>query len=132
MLVEMSITVYAVAVLILLLLLPSWYKGSRLYAKRDRFRCTLCGNCCRFRITPITEEDVKLLEKAGYKGFWERKGELKMRRDNGRCVFLKDDRCAVHEHRPQVCREFPFFKECGIGYVRKASFCPALEELENG
>ena len=53
-----------------------------------------------------------------------------MKRVNGKCVFLKDDKCSAYEHRPTVCREFPFFTEYGIGYARNLRFCPALEELE--
>jgi Fe-S-cluster containining protein len=37
----------------------------------------------------------------------------------------------VHESRPNVCRDFPFFRTCGAGFAQRASFCPALEALEN-
>ena len=80
---------------------------------------------------PVTEDDVKRLEAAGYKDFTEYHGELCMKRVKGRCVFLVDDKCSVHEHRPQVCRNFPFFKIYGVGYAAKASFCPSMEKLKN-
>jgi Fe-S-cluster containining protein len=113
-------------------ILPETYRSMRRYGKRGKFRCTMCGNCCRFRITPLTKDDVSRLENAGYSGFSDYKGELCMKRINGKCFFLKDDRCTVHEHRPRVCRDFPFFRELGIGYAKPNSFCPAQEELEHG
>jgi len=121
----------ASAVLVTLGNLPVFLKGVALERRRAHFRCTLCGNCCRFRTTPLTGEDVRRLEGAGYKDFAEASGEPRMRRTNGKCVFLKDDKCTVHDNRPDVCRDFPFFREFGIGYARRATYCPALEELEN-
>ncbi len=122
-----------VAVMLFAALMPEFIRGIRLYGRRSSFICQSCGNCCRFRVTPLTNEDVGRLESAGLRDFSEPyKGELRMRRIKGRCMFLKDDACQVYEHRPQVCRNFPFFKEWGVGFAQKATFCPALEELENG
>jgi len=127
-----SLTVFAVTFAVLLASVPPMIKSLRLYRRHDRFRCTSCGDCCRIRIIPISREDIRRLEAAGYRDFTAERGEPAMRRVNGRCVFLKDDRCSVYEHRPRVCREFPFFRVYGVGYAERASFCPALEELEHG
>jgi uncharacterized protein len=125
-------TVVGVCALVVAAGAPSFAGDMRLFSRRARFGCRMCGNCCRFRVTPLTSEDVKRLEAAGHADFFRTAGELMLRRVNGRCVFLKDDRCTVHDVRPQVCRDFPFFRACGIGYAQKASFCPGLEELEDG
>jgi Fe-S-cluster containining protein len=110
----------------------SWRRSMGLYQRRRDFRCRMCGNCCRFRVTPLRAEDVRRLEQAGYRDFTAEKGELSLRRVNGRCVFLEGDSCTVYEVRPQVCREFPFFKVYGVGYAQSFSICPALEELDDG
>jgi len=110
---------------------PPTVKSIMLYHKRHRFRCTLCGNCCRLRIINLTKEDINRLQAAGKKDYIAVGGEPRLKRVNGKCIFLKDDRCLVHEHRPKVCREFPFFKTWGIGYAREASFCLAMENLQN-
>jgi uncharacterized protein len=125
-----SATLAIIAAFVILASLPAYVKSIVLYRHRNRFRCTSCGDCCRFKVIPIEKEDVKKLEAAGYKDFYEKKGELRLKRLNGKCFFLKDDKCSVYEHRPTVCMEFPFFTEYGIGYARNIRFCPALEELE--
>ncbi|MFH0862153.1 MAG: YkgJ family cysteine cluster protein [Candidatus Altiarchaeota archaeon] len=121
------------AVAVVAATLPEFIRGVRLYGGRGLFRCISCGNCCRFRVIPITADDVSRLESGGFSGFADRyKGETCMKRIKGRCVFLTDDRCGVYDHRPKVCRSFPFFISCRIGQAQKASFCPAMEKLENG
>jgi Fe-S-cluster containining protein len=127
-----SLTLWGVGLFILLINTPFFVKRISLNRRSSQFKCMMCGNCCRFRVVPIDKEDVRRLEEAGYKDFYVKKGELMMKRVNGKCVFLKEDKCTVHKFRPRVCREFPFFKIYGIGYANKATFCPALEELENG
>jgi Fe-S-cluster containining protein len=123
---------YLLAVAILLVNLPQAWTSIRLYLKRGRFSCMMCGTCCRFRVIPLTKEDVRRLESGGHRDFTTKKGELCLKRAMGRCVFSKDDKCSVYELRPAVCREFPFFKVYGIGYAEKASFCPAMEKLKDG
>ena len=125
-------SVMLISFLVALVNVPEFIRSSRLYRRRDGFRCTCCGNCCRFKVTPLKRSDVKRLEDAGLRYFYETRGELRLKRVNGRCIFLKDDRCTVHESRPQVCRDFPFFVEWGLGYAQRVSFCPAMEALENG
>lgn len=121
---------FILASLVVLINLPEVVKRIRLYGRREKFKCQMCGNCCGFRVIPLTKEDVKRLEDGGYRDFTSHRGEPCLKRVRGKCVFYKD-RCSVYEFRPKVCREFPFFKAYGIGYAQKSSFCPALEELEN-
>jgi Fe-S-cluster containining protein len=122
---------YLIVFAALIVSAPLALKSNLLYRRRGRFKCTMCGNCCRLRIINLTKEDVKVLESAGKKGFAEPEGEPRLKRVNGKCVFLKDDRCSIHGIRPQVCRDFPFFRTWGIGYAREASFCPAMDNLQN-
>lgn len=30
------------------------------------------------------------------------------KREDGRCVFLKDGECSIYDHRPLVCKCYPF------------------------
>jgi len=123
-------TIVSVAFIVALANIPSWSKSMRLYKQKSRFSCILCGNCCRFRHTPLTTADIDRLNVAGLTGFLSGSAEPSLKRVGGKCVFLENDRCSVHEHRPQVCRSFPFFTCLGVGYAQSASFCPALDELE--
>jgi Fe-S-cluster containining protein len=113
------------------MLLPYKVREYRLGKLRDKFECVCCGNCCRFRVTPLKRKDVERLEKAGYTGFHRHvKGELSMRRVNGRCIFLRDDKCTVYEHRPQVCRDFPFYRLFGVWFCTDTAVCPGVERLK--
>jgi Fe-S-cluster containining protein len=125
------LTIIALAFILALALSPTAVEEIRLYRRRGKFKCLMCSNCCRFRVIPITKEDIKRLEDAGYKDFYVGGDEVRIKRINGRCMFLKDDRCSVHEKRPDVCRSFPFFRLYGVGYAQKLSFCPAMEKLKN-
>jgi len=126
----MKATVFA-GVLSFIILLPQFILSIRLAGIRDKFKCTGCGNCCRLKVIPLRKDDVKRLEDAGYRDFTEvKEGEVTFKRVNGRCLFNKDDKCSVYEHRARVCREFPFFSSYGIPYCRVMSYCPAQDELK--
>ena len=119
------------ALLSFLLLLPQFFWSVRLGRSKGKFACIACGNCCRLKVIHLTKEDVERLEGAGYRDFTEMKGgEVTFKRVKGRCLFNKDDKCSVYEHRAKVCREFPFFKSYGIPYCRMMSYCPAQDELK--
>lgn len=95
------------------------------------FRCRQCGECCRhvkesvplesldaFRLTKhlrTRDERIKciddvlalytdpvLLHESGYTVFM-----LKTVRPDDACIFLKDNRCAIHDVNPRACRTYP-------------------------
>jgi len=99
-----------------------------------KFRCGGCGTCCHLWI-PVTEEDVqRLMEATGrpveqivqfvepsrfgaspgtvaWIKFGPRRRDRRvmcLREIRDKCLYLKNDRCIVYEHRPVVCREHPF------------------------
>lgn len=107
--------------------------GVRLASKKDRFKCMMCGNCCRLRFIHLTKEDIERIQSSGHKDFYDKVGgEYMMKRNKGRCVFIgKDDSCSIYELRPEVCRKFPFYTAMGVTYCRAVSFCPAVEAMKN-
>lgn len=86
------------------------------------FVCHQCGNCCRGSgVVALEERDIA--DAASHLGitpeaFRERycrelPEDLVVLRDQGdalgSCIFLSaDNRCAIHEAKPQQCRDFPF------------------------
>jgi len=98
-----------------------------------RFRCAGCGTCCRLWV-PITTADVRRLAAGTGLGAGElvqfvaaaeftdgvedltvvalgarkRRMVMCLRERGDGCRFLAPDRCLAYEHRPLVCREFPF------------------------
>ena len=124
-------TSFILSYVIVILSLPVLLKRVWFGLKKEKFSCRMCGNCCRFNIIAMTEEDVKRIKEAGFKDFVENSGEKKLRRVRGRCVFSRDDKCGIYEIRPSVCREFPFQKIFGvIPYMRDWSCCPAISEFK--
>lgn len=96
------------------------------------FRCRQCGNCCRnvkasvllesldaFRLAKYLRDNgnknIKciddvlaiyaspvLFHESGYIVFM-----LKTVEDDDACVFLKDNRCTIHDAKPRACRTYP-------------------------
>lgn len=110
--------------------MPQW-QGPRI-----RFKCLLCGECCRLYWVPITHKDLYRIHKAtgldpldfaahvpkdavgewGVPAFLLSDGRahylvLKKRLD-GFCIFtkLKDGHfiCTIYEARPIACRFYPY------------------------
>ena len=97
-----------------------------------RFRCTLCGACCRNvkETVPVDCKDTfyltKYLRNLGMDiycvdQFLEQYAEpalldecgffvyfLKSVGEDNACIFLKDNRCSVQEAKPLACRLYPF------------------------
>lgn len=90
----------------------------------DAFECQLCGICCRKqKVVLLTLDDIyRLSDKLGLKpGAFYKKYCLRSGRFNsdsipriylkteGGCPFLKDNMCSVHDAKPIVCAENPFY-----------------------
>jgi Fe-S-cluster containining protein len=115
------------------------------YPLSVRFRCIRCGICCgdtkdknRHVLLFKTEVEqivkptgrqifnfaVKIEDNAPYSY------EMKKRK-NGKCVFLKNNRCTIYSLRPLICRFYPF--ELKVMHNRKYTFlytneCPGINK----
>lgn len=93
-----------------------------LYRKSLRFKCKRCAIfCCKLGGPKLTKEDARRIERLGYsqEEFINRVegeadcsppflGSLKAKED-GSCIFLKsDNECSIHNHRPTLCKLYPF------------------------
>lgn len=92
------------------------------YPTRVRFLCNMCAKCCgdtdeRVRmILMLKHEAARISEETGLnlggfseeiEGFEPYSCRMKKTED-GKCVFLKDNLCAIYEIRPIICRFYPF------------------------
>ena len=73
---------------------------------------------------PIFKFAVKIKDQAPYSY------EMKKRED-GKCVFLENDRCTIYSLRPLICRFYPF--ELKVLHNRKYTFlytkeCPGINK----
>lgn len=87
-----------------------------------RFRCVKCGICCgdtkektrhilllapeaehisKTTLQPTARFALRINSAEPYAY------EMK-KRDDGKCVFLKNDRCTIYAVRPLICRFYPF------------------------
>ena len=99
------------------------------YPRNLRFSCNRCGICCRDTLEKkrhvllLCAEAEHIARFVGKRvcDFAERvEGRepyvYEMRNGHGgKCVFLVDNRCAVYELRPLVCRFYPFELASGEG-----------------
>jgi Fe-S-cluster containining protein len=75
--------------------------------------CTACGVCCFFddpRYVMVFESDeARLGEHLESTTHWI-SGRRFMRQVDGHCIALRQEGefwlCSIHEHRPQLCRDF--------------------------
>lgn len=95
------------------------------------FACECCGACCSgadnevivspdeidalAEVTGLSPEDIA----EPYPEWFEEHGErftfswILRRGKDGNCMFLKDNRCTVYAHRPDICRTYPFMLHDG-------------------
>ncbi len=88
------------------------------------FKCTQCGECCQNRgdiiLSPfdiyeiakaLNESMDQVVEKYGniYIGPTSKMPlvSLRMRTEDGKCPFLKDNLCGIHKNKPSVCVLYP-------------------------
>ena len=88
----------------------------------SRFECIGCGACCRIPngIVRVGEDEISRI--AGFLGMDEgefisnetdvapdRRGLILKSREDGSCVYLSEDnRCMIHNVKPDKCRSFPY------------------------
>ncbi len=95
---------------------------------------SFCGRCCLETEMPLTEEDVRRIERLGF-----RKedfsvvvdGVRRLRNVNERCYFLDESgKCRIYEHRPLGCRIYPVVFDPETGKAVVDRFCPKWREVK--
>ncbi len=78
--------------------------------------CKLSGVCCRLFYINLTKEEYKSKKfRTQFEEFEfiedfneaEQHGaNVLSKKDDGSCVYLKDNKCSIHSTRPNACRDF--------------------------
>jgi len=68
----------------------------------EEFPCTSCGLCC---------QQIGHIEQLA-----------SFDRGDGICIHLKDDRCAIYENRPDICRVDVMYHKVYHQYFSKEEF----------
>jgi|APSaa5957512622_1039677.scaffolds.fasta_scaffold190477_2 Fe-S-cluster containining protein len=101
------------------------------------FKCTKCGECCRM-VVKLSKEDIQRINKIYQKDFTRYDKEIKsnvLKHNNGKCVFLKKQGdeyvCSIYEHRPEVCKQYPFIDKQKIEDCRppRWEYWPKINSL---
>ena len=100
--------------------------------------CLACGNCCRSaspRLTPADQDRLARalrLRPADFAARYVRRdGEGDAVFQRTPCPFLgPDNACAVYDHRPTACRDYPHTDRARFGQLlpltlKNAEICPA-------
>lgn len=79
-------------------------------------KCNQCGVCCRLFVINLTEEEYK---SGKYKTIFDEFGIMDdfeeavltgantlAQKEGGACIYLEDNKCSIHDGRPQSCRNF--------------------------
>ena len=79
-------------------------------------KCSQCGICCRLFLINLTEKEYR---SGKYKTQFDELGFINdfseasacgantlKQKEDGSCIYLKENKCSIHKTRPQVCREF--------------------------
>jgi Fe-S-cluster containining protein len=90
-----------------------------------------CHMCCLNTRMTLTEADAARLEAAGHRDFFfvNDDEDLQLRNVDGHCVFLAEDRCSVHDDRPEGCRFYPLILDLSVNRVVLDAFCPWAKEF---
>ena len=93
------------------------------YPEDVRFRCTGCGIYCgdteeRVRRILLLNVDVERIAEATQKSIEEFAKKTRGREpyvyemvktgEEGKCIFLENERCTIYPSRPLICRFYPF------------------------
>jgi Fe-S-cluster containining protein len=79
-------------------------------------KCSGCGTCCRLFLINLNEEEyLSRKYKTQFAMFGIEKdfkeaercaANIIEQKDDGSCIYLKDNKCAIHDKRPNSCRKF--------------------------
>ena len=93
------------------------------------FACRKCGKCCKevsedSNLVMVMPDEINVIIKATglawesvaepYPEFIREDGDTRytfgwcIRRESNRCMFLKAGKCSIYNHRPWICRTYPF------------------------
>jgi len=116
-----------------------WYKEGL------SFKCTGCGACCTGSpgYTWVSEAEIATLaahlnltvKEFGRKYLRYVEDRYSLLEDplTYDCIFLKDNRCSVYQHRPTQCRTFPYWPSTLYtkeAWLEAAKFCEGINHKD--
>lgn len=98
--------------------------------------CSPCPHknlCCSYGTALYGDEPAEIRKHHGEASvIWdEEEQELRTAVIDGKCIFLVDEKCSIHEapYYPKVCRGFPWtLADTGEPYPYTLEICPEIED----
>jgi hypothetical protein len=93
------------------------------YPRKIHFKCFKCGICCgdtqeRTRHILLLNEEANLIALTAnqpvpdfatkVKAKSPYRYEMKKTVEDGKCIFLRQNRCIIYSNRPLICKFYPF------------------------
>ena len=79
-------------------------------------KCSQCGVCCKLFLINLDEAEYRskkyrtIFEEFGFEeDFAEAEfscANILAKNDDDSCIYLKENKCSIHEQRPLSCRKF--------------------------
>jgi len=77
-------------------------------------KCNQCGTCCKLFLINLTEEEyISKQFKTQFDEFVENFEEAELicaniieQKEDNSCIYQKNNKCSIHNKRPQSCRNF--------------------------
>ena len=95
------------------------------------FPCPHNSSCCSWGVSLAQDEYETMVRLYGESHVeWDaEENEWRTRSDNGRCIFLGDNACTIHDkpEYPRTCRGFPDREGDGTPYRWDKTICPEFE-----
>lgn len=91
-----------------------------------------CVLCCTDTQMPLTENEIRRLEKLGNRRHDFSiivNGETRLRNKEGLCFFLREDRCAIYLLRPEGCTIYPLVYDVDVHKFVFDGVCPNFREF---
>lgn len=77
----------------------------------ELFKCKLCGwKCCSLH-PEVFEEDLEKIRRVSpsFKPYPSPEGKMILMGNKGYCPFFEKGLCMIHEHKPVLCKIYPFY-----------------------
>jgi len=114
------------------------------FEKGIRFTCTQCGQCCTGAPGVVRVEQTNIQDIAAWLGispaYFRRKYVYKTdeglslkEKENGDCIFFKENKCTIYPVRPGQCRTYPFWfrnMRNAEAWKQTARECPGIGQGE--
>ena len=71
-------------------------------------------------------------DRTAVDGVVNKVGDLQLVNAGGRCIFLEEGLCSVHDHRPEGCELYPLILDLDEDQAVRHDFCPYTDEFDFG